>query len=271
MSGAATASPAPTAPTARVRAERADGVLTLVLEHPGKRNALTWAMYEQLDTHLAEAARDPGLLAAVLVGGGDDGFAAGTDIASLGDLRTGEDGVVYERRVGRVLDALRALPVPTIAAVRGPAVGAGLALAATCDLVLAERGAVFGAPIARTVGNCLPSTVVARVAARMGAARATGMLLTAALIPAEDLVASGFVHVLAEPGGLDAALQKVLTGLRRSAPLTVRALTETVRRVEDATPPPSNDDLLRLCYGSDDFAEGRRAFLAKDRPNWKGL
>ena len=265
MTGAAVA-PAP-----RVRAETADGVLTLVLEHPGKRNALTWAMYEQLDAHLADAAGDSDLLAVVLVGGGDDGFAAGTDIASLADLRTGEDGLAYERRVGRVLEALRLLPMPTIAVVRGPAVGAGLALAATCDVILAERGAVFGAPIARTVGNCLPSAVVARVAARMGAARATGMLLTAALIPAEDLVASGFVHGLAEPGELDALLRRTLTGLRRSAPLTVRALTETIRRVEDATPPPANDDLLRLCYGSDDFAEGRRAFLAKDHPDWKGL
>lgn len=255
---------------AGVDARLEDGVLTLTLTHPGKRNALTWSMYEQLATHLAEATKRTDLVAVVITGAGDDGFAAGTDIASLTDLATGEDGLAYERRVGEVLDAIRALPVPTIAAVRGPAVGAGLAISATCDVIVAERGAVFGAPIARTVGNCLPAAVVARVAARMGSARAAGMLLTASLLSAEDLVASGFVFRLADEGQLDAVVDKLLTGLRRSAPLTLRALTGTIRRVEDTADVPDTDDLLLLAYGSADFQEGVRAFLAKERPEWRG-
>ncbi|WP_431795840.1 enoyl-CoA hydratase [Microbacterium enclense] len=253
-----------------VHARTDEGVLVLELAHPGKRNALTWTMYEQLARHLSEAAARTDLVAVVLTGAGEDGFAAGTDIGSLTDLLSGQDGLDYERRVGAVLDAIRALPVPTIAAVRGPAVGAGLAIAATCDVIVAERGAVFGAPIARTVGNCLPAAVVARVASRMGVARATGMLLTAALIPAEELVASGFVFRLAEEGELDATLSRLLTGLRRSAPLTLRTLTATTRRVESALPVPDNDDLLLLAYGSADFQEGVRAFLRKERPEWKG-
>ncbi|MFS0866074.1 enoyl-CoA hydratase [Microbacterium sp. 179-B 1A2 NHS] len=256
--------------TARALAERDERVLTLVLDNPGKRNALTWDMYEQLEAHLAAARTEPDLAVVVMRGGGEDGFAAGTDISGLTDLRSADDGIAYERRVGRVLDLLRSLPMPTIAAVRGPAVGAGLALAATCDLVVAERGAVFGAPIARTVGNCLPAAVVARVAARMGAATATGMLLTASLLRAEELTASGFVTRLAEPGRLDEALDSVVTGLLRSAPLTLRALTQTLQRLGDGAATPSNDDLLALCYGSADFAEGVDAFLAKRRPEWKG-
>lgn len=253
-----------------VHARTDDGVLILELTNPGKRNALTWTMYEQLGRHLDDAADRTDLVAVVITGAGDDGFAAGTDIGSLTDLRTGEDGLDYERRVAAVLEGIRALPVPTIAAVRGPAVGAGLAIAATCDIVVAEQGAVFGAPIARTVGNCLPAAVVARVAARMGAARATGMLLTATLVPADELVPCGFVFRLASEGELDATLSGLLAGFRRSAPLTLRTLVETLRRVESALPVPDNDDLLRVAYGSADFQEGVRAFLRKERPEWKG-
>jgi enoyl-CoA hydratase/carnithine racemase len=252
-----------------VIASRDEDVLTLTLSHPGKRNALTTAMYEQLAAYVAEAATDATLRAVVLRGDPDGGFAAGTDIATFIGFDGSTDGLAYERRVGAVLTALQELPVPTIAVVRGAAVGAGLAIVASCDLILAERGAVFGAPIARTLGNCLPAAVVQRISSRMGTARALAMLLTASLVPAEDLIASGFVTRLTEPAELDDTVDSVLRGIRRSAPLTLRALKETVRRIEAAAP-ADNDDLLELCYGSADFAEGVNAFLGKRHPHWKG-
>jgi enoyl-CoA hydratase/carnithine racemase len=228
-------------------------------------------MYAQLADAIARAAGDDSVRAVVIRGDDDGGgFAAGTDIASFADFSGAADGLAYERRVGEILSALQDLTVPTIAEVRGAAVGAGLAIAASCDIVLAERGAVFGAPIARTLGNCLPAPVIARIAARMGPARALGMLLTASLVPAEDLVATGFVTRLAEPGQLEELTETTLRGIRRSAPLTLRAVKETVRRIEAATPIPDNEDLLALCYGSDDFAEGVSAFLGKRHPHWKG-
>lgn len=250
---------------------RSDDILTLELSHPGKRNSLTTAMYAHLAAHLADAADDGALRAVVLRGSGDDGFAAGTDITTFVDFEGAAAGIAYERRVGAVLEALQNVPVPTIAVVRGAAVGAGLALVASCDIILAERGAVFGAPIARTLGNCLPSPVISRIASRMGTSRALSMLLTASLIPAEDLHASGFVTQLVEPDDMDDALDTVLLGIRRSAPLSLRALKESVRRIETANSVPDNDDLLELCYGSADFAEGVRAFLGKRHPQWKGL
>jgi enoyl-CoA hydratase len=258
-------------PVAAVFSTRVEDVLTLTLSHPGKRNALTTAMYDQLAAAIDDAAADNALRAVVLRGDGDGGFAAGTDIASFIDFDGAADGIAYERRVGGVLQALQDLPMPTIAVVRGAAVGAGLAIVASCDVVLAERGAVFGAPIARTLGNCLPAAVVARIASRMGTARALGMLLTASLIAADDLVASGFVAQVAEPGELDDQAGEVLRGIRRSAPLTLRAVKETVRRIEATTPVEDNEDLLALCYGSEDFAEGVRAFLGKRHPQWKGI
>lgn len=254
-----------------ILATRSDDILTLELSHPGKRNALTTGMYGQLAAHLSDAIGDGALRAVVLRGAAEGGFAAGTDIATFVDFEGGAAGIAYERRVGAVLEALQNVPIPTIAVVRGAAVGAGLALVASCDIVLAERGAVFGAPIVRTLGNCLPSPVVGRIASRMGTGRALSMLLTASLIPAEDLHASGFVSQVVEPEELDEALDSVLRGILRSAPLSLRALKETVRRIETANPAPDNDDLLELCYGGEDFAEGVRAFLGKRHPNWKGL
>ena len=130
------------------------------------------------------------------------------------------------------------------------------------------RGAIgAGLGIGRIGGSAVES--IARQPEASGSIT-TGMLLTAALIPAEELVASGFVFRLAEKGELDATLSSLLTGLRRSAPLTLRTLTETTRRVESALPVPGNDDLLLLAYGSADFQEGVRAFLRKERPEWKG-
>ena len=254
-----------------VSAERDDDVLQLTLRHPGRRNALTWEMYAQLDDHVREAADDHSLRALVLTGTAADGFAAGTDIRQFEEFAGDLDGLRYERRVGAILAAIQRLPVPTIAVVQGHAVGAGLALAASCDLVIAERGATFGAPIARTLGNCLPAAVVGRLMSRLGTSTVLRMLLTAQLLSAEELAASGFVHRLAEPGEGSAVAAEVLTGIRRSAPLTLRALKETVRRIEEAAPVPDNDDLLALCYGSEDFAGGVAAFLAKRAPVWNGV
>lgn len=255
---------------AEVRVTRDDDVMTLTLSHPGKRNALTSEMYDALATQFAAADEDAALRAVVIRGDTDGGFAAGTDIATFTDFDGGADGVAYERRVGAVLRALQALPIPTIAAVHGAAVGAGLAIAASCDIVVAERGAVFGAPIARTLGNCLPAAVIHRVASRVGTARALDMLLTAALVPAEQLTATGFVARLADPGELETSVEAVVRGIRRSAPLTLQAVKESVRRLDAAAPLADNDDLLALCYGSEDFSEGVSAFFAKRHPQWKG-
>ena len=176
-------------------------VARVSLANPGKRNAFTWRMYDQLEAIAAELAGRDDVAAVVFRGTPEDGFAAGTDIRQFVDFETGAQGVEYERRVGAVLDAVAAIPVPTIAAVELTAVGAGLALAATCDLVIAERGSRFGAPIARTLGNCLPAAVVRRLRDRVGPARADLMLLTARLVDAEELAATGFV-TLCDAGSL---------------------------------------------------------------------
>jgi enoyl-CoA hydratase len=260
-------------------ADEVDGSVTLSIDgpiarvriaNPGKRNAFTWGMYDQLEAVCASITADPALRVAVLHGDAEDGFAAGTDIRQFTDFVTGEDGIRYEERVGRVLAAVAAVPIPTIAMVHRHAVGAGLAVVAMCDIVVAERGTRFGAPIARTLGNCLPIAVVDRLRSRVGAGWAAAMLLGARLVEAEDLTGSGFVTALAEAGGLEVEADRIAQRIAGNAPLTVRALKEMSARLDAARPLPHADDLLDLCYGSDDFHGGVRAFLDQRRPEWSG-
>jgi len=245
------------------------GLARVGIHNPGKRNAFTWGMYDRLEAVAHEVASRDDVRAVVFRGTPEDGFAAGTDIRGFSDFESGADGVAYERRVGTVLAAVADIPVPTIAAVELTAVGAGLALAATCDLVIAERGTRFGAPVARTLGNCLPAAVIRRLRSRIGAARADAMLLTARLVHAEDLEASGFVE-LCEPGALEDAVAQAARRIGSAAPLTLRALKAIGARIDAEAGVPDDEDLLELCYGSADFREGVAAFLEQRRPEWSG-
>ncbi|MBO0869260.1 MAG: hypothetical protein J2P15_11885, partial [Micromonosporaceae bacterium] len=193
----------------------------------------------------------------------------GTEIDQFRDFRSATDGVEYERRIGQLLDGLAALPMPTIAAVQRSAVGAGLAIAAMCDLIIADQGAVFGAPIARTLGNCLSIRVVAALRQRLGASRTQTMLLTARLMTAESLAGSGFVAAVAAAAEFEAEVAATAERIASLAPLTLRSLKEMARRI-DATELPDDTDLLASCYGSTDFHEGVGAFLEHRPPQWTG-
>ncbi|GHJ39338.1 enoyl-CoA hydratase [Streptomyces sp. TS71-3] len=247
-----------------------DGIAEVRLRNPGRRNAFTWAMYDRLRSIAAEVGGRDDVAAVTIRGNPGDGFAAGTDIGQFTGFEDGRDGVAYERRIGSVVADLLAIDAPVVALVEGAAVGAGLVVAACCDLVIAERGARFGAPIARTLGNCLPAAIVARLRARVGAARTDAMLLGAALLPAESLAEAGFVTALAEPGRIEETAEPFLRRMRQAAPLTIRALKETGRRLDAAQVVPEDEDLLMRCYGSADFREGVSAFLAHRHPVWTG-
>ena len=246
-------------------------VLHAVLSNPQRRNAITWAMYDQL-LELCDRVEADADLRLVVVRGDGEAFAAGTDVHQFADFGEGEqggaDGVAYEHRVARVLERLLAVRVPVLGVVDGPAVGAGLAVAAVCDVLVATPQARFGVPIARTLGNCVPAAVVARLQQRLGAARTTAMLLTARLLGADEAAAAGFVHRVAEREELDEVVADLVRRITAGAPLTLAALKEIDRRLAPAVAPA--DDLLARCYGSADFREGVAAFLDHRTPQWEG-
>jgi enoyl-CoA hydratase/carnithine racemase len=258
----------------RVRLRIDGAVATLVFDRPAARNAMTWAMYEELAAHcraLAQGADGAGEAAgvrvAVLRGAGGQAFVAGTDIEQFRAFAAGEDGVAYEERVAHFVGLLEAVPQPTVAVVEGWAVGGGMALCNACDLRVATPGARFGVPIARTLGNCLSAANVRRLAATLGVGMVQRMLLLAEM-PTAEAMPAGYLAVV-PAAELDAHVADLCGRLAGHAPLTMRASKEMLRRLA-ADPQAPDDDLVRRVYGSADFREGVDAFLAKRPPRWSG-
>ena len=251
-----------------VRLERRDAVATITLDRPGARNALTWAMYEELDKALDRVGSEPEVRIVVVRGAGGN-FAAGTDISQFAAFTSGDEGVDYERRLEGVLTKLESLPATSIAAVEGFAAGFGLALAAACDLRVASPNAQFGVPIARTIGNCLSMGNYARLVASLGAAKTKAMLLTAEFMSADEARSMGFVLRVLEPHAFARELEMLCERLVSHAPLTLQVTREAVRRIVSRSA-ADGDDLLRRVYGSRDFREGVAAFVEKRKPRWEG-
>jgi enoyl-CoA hydratase len=252
-----------------VRYSRDGEVATVIFDRPAARNAMTWQMYEQLGEACARVRNEDGLRLAVFRGAGGKAFVAGTDIAQFLAFRSADDGIAYEAKMEGYIGGLESLPVPTLAVVQGFAIGGGLAIAAACDLRIATPGARFGVPIARTLGNCLSIANYARLVAALGAPRAKRMLLLAENLSAEEALACGFLSEIVEPSDLDRRVAELSQRLTRHAPVTMRVSKEAIRRILHAGL-PDGDDLVRACYGSDDFRIGVAAFVEKREPQWTG-
>ena len=248
--------------------ERMGAVALLTLYRPRAHNALTWAMYQQMEAHLDSLAHDDTIRVVILRGSGK-AFAAGTDISQFRGF-TGEEGVAYERKMESVIDRLYNFPRPTIAAVHGYAVGAGIILSAVCDLRYATPVARFGAPIARTLGNALSIKNYEHLANTFGAMRTKEMLLTARLLTAEEAFQCGFLTALIEEERLYTHVLEIAQQMAALAPLTIWATKEAHKRLIAAEQPIPFDDVLSRIYASHDFSEGVHAYMEKRKPKWRG-
>jgi enoyl-CoA hydratase len=251
-----------------------DGIAHVTLNRPQARNALTFEMYEALAALCARAgtADDAdGIKVIVISGAGDKAFAAGTDISKFTSFDSLDDGLNYEAKMESVIKQIETCRVPVIAALNGAVTGGGLVIATAAHVRIASASAIAGMPIARTLGNCLAVANLRRLVSLFGESRVAHMILTAELLNADALLASGFVHeVLADQAALMARAKQIAERMKMMAPLTIASSLEGLRRLRHAAPLPKDRDLISQIYQSADFAEGVTAFLEKRKPDWQG-
>jgi len=249
------------------------GVRTIRLNRPDRLNALTPDMVSAL---AAAVTVDRNCRAIVITGTGR-WFCAGVDIAGAEERQRGRsnaDAYAMQERFAGMILAIARSDVPVIAAVNGPAAGAGLAITLAADIRLAASTAKFiiGAPnIGLSAGECGISYFLPRI---IGLGRAAEIMLTNRAVLADEAHALGLVSTLADPDELAAVIDRTVAAVTAYSPFGQRMTKQVYRATIDA---PSLEAALELenrtqilANGSEDAAEARRAFLEKRPPVWTG-
>ncbi|WP_406356996.1 enoyl-CoA hydratase/isomerase family protein [Streptomyces sp. NBC_00658] len=233
-----------------------DGVATVVINHPAKRNAMTAGMWRALPPLLDELTDDADVHALVLTGEGDT-FCAGADISTLRGSPDEAQGLAVLAE-----EALAAFPKPTLAAIRGYCVGGGSQLAAACDLRFAEEGALFGVTPAK-LGIVYPSSSTRRLVSLVGPATAKYLLFSGELIDAEQALRTGLVDEVLPGGELDKRVGEFTRVLAGRSLLTQAAAKEFANGRTDR-----DAYWAERARGSGDTAEGVAAFLERRPPRF---
>ncbi|MDB5631682.1 MAG: enoyl-CoA hydratase [Tardiphaga sp.] len=262
---------APLAPTEDLLYSVTDGIAHITFNRPQARNAMTFAMYEQMAAICEAANTDHSIKAMILTGAGDKAFASGTDISQFRAFKTAQDALDYESRIDRVLTSLETCRVPTIAAIAGACTGGGAGIAACCDLRIGTAATRMGFPIARTLGNCLSMSNISRVMALVGPARTKDMIFTARLIEAPEALALGLINeIVPDVETLQRRALETAQLVASHETITIVVSKEAVRRLRPKLTREEGKDLVLKAYLSEDFREGMDAFLNKRKPNWQG-
>ena len=243
-----------------ITCERRGDVAVITIDRPDQRNALDKAHCDELALTARGATAD-GARALVLTGSGS-AFCAGADFGEV-------YGLAFRRSLYAALGQIRELPVPVIAAVNGPAIGAGTQLAIACDLRMVDATAVFGVPTAR-LGLAVDPWTIRRIAALAGVASAGSMVLGCETIDADAAVLCGLAD---RRGGLEAGVDWA-ADIAASAPLTLGYSKRVLQAIAgDATASSDQllDDLFEKCWSSEDLQEGRRAREEKRSAQFRGV
>ena len=255
--------------TELLEVERAGGVVTLCLNRPAQRNALSRELMRELTSALAALGEDSEVRVVVLAGRGP-AFSAGHDLSELVGMELEEYHEVFELCSG-LMNAIHDLPQPVIARVHGMATAAGCQLVAACDLVVASSEARFATPGVKIGLFC--TTPMVEVTRTIGRKRALEMLLTGTPIDAETAAAWGLVNRVVAPDELEAATDELAQSIASASSLTVGIGKRAFYRQIDL----GIDAAYELCQdvmsenaAADDAQEGMSAFLEKRPPTWRG-
>jgi enoyl-CoA hydratase len=258
-------------PYEHVVVQRDGAVTTLTINRPQALNALNPLTLGELLRCCEEVHTDRSVHCVVVTGAGDRAFVAGADIAAMAGLSPLE-GRMFARAGQHLMHAIEDLPVPVIAAVNGFALGGGLELALACDLIVAADTAKFGQPEIN-LGIIPGFGGTQRLARRIGSAAARWMIYTGDLIDAAEGLRLGLINRVVPRADLAAAARQMADTLAAKAPVGVQQAKAAIRVSEQTNLHDGcayEAEAFALTFGTEDRAEGMRAFLEKRRPVFKG-
>ena len=261
--------------------EKRDGIMTLIMNRPAARNALSPQMLVRLARAWHEFREEPDLRVAILTGAGDEDFSAGGDLKLTMPLVTGARQPQDEWDHGLLADLsqftdaiLRGFELykPVIAAVNGNALGGGTELTNACDLRVASERAVFGTPEAK-LGLLPGGGSISRLPRQIPYAKALEILMIGDSFTAPDALAMGLLNYVVPHGQLMQKAHDLATRLAANGPLAVRKIKEGVQRTSGVSLAEAlkiEDEVSVAVLGSQDAREGPRAFKQKRKPKFTG-
>jgi enoyl-CoA hydratase/carnithine racemase len=252
--------------------DRSDpAIVTVTLNRPERRNALTLAMWTELGRIFADLGADPAVRAIIITGAGG-AFSAGADISEFPAVRhTVEDGRAYEAACSRCETAIATCAKPTIAAISGACYGGGVGLALSCDFRIADQSAYFAIPAAR-LSNVYGIVETRALFEAVGLAAAKEVLFTGRRYSAEEARRIGLATHTADGAALPAAIE-LANSMRNSAPLTIKGakiVLEAIARNETSQRRSEIAKVMDEAMASADYREGVAAFAAKRDPKFRG-
>jgi enoyl-CoA hydratase/carnithine racemase len=259
--------------TDKMIAEKRGRVGLMIFNNPARHNAVSFDMWEAADRILGDFVKDDGVRVIVVTGAGGKAFVSGADISKFEDERASEAAVKrYNVAVERMYDTIYNLPKPTIAMIRGYCIGGGLGLAIACDIRICSEESRFALPAAK-LGLGYGYAGLKRFVDVVGPAATKEIFYTARQYDAAEALQMGLVGRVLPDQKLEPYVMEMAETIANNAPLTIAAVKQIV---QDAVKDPAARDLargeamVRTCFVSRDYVEGRRAFLEKRKPVFTG-
>jgi len=247
---------------------------TLTFNNPERHNAMSLDMWRAATAGLEQFEQDPAVRVIVLTGAGGKAFVSGADISKFESERATVDAVLeYNAAVDRFSEALEECSKPTIAMIRGYCIGGGLGIAVCCDLRIANGGSRFAVPAAK-LGLGYGYANIRRIMDLVGPQFTAEVLLTARQFDSGKALQAGLVNDVIPDTEIEDYVRDLAETIAGNAPLTIRAVKRIVRELRrnpDDADIAACDALVRQCFESADYREGRKAFLEKRKPVFRGI
>jgi enoyl-CoA hydratase/carnithine racemase len=248
-------------------------IATLTFHNPERHNSVSLQMWKDAASALEQFAEDDAVRVVVLTGSGDKSFASGADISEFDRVRAdAQAAAVYDASLNRFWAALSGHPKPTIAMIRGFCIGGGLNIAACCDVRVCGTSSRFAVPAAK-LGLGYGVATLRRLVALVGPQFALEILLTARQFSSSEALAMGLVNRVIADDDVESYVREMATGITRNAPLTMLAAKRIVHELlkdPGAQNLAAGEALVKQCFDSADYREGRQAFLEKRPPVFTG-